>query len=182
MYDRRCLIDGRSFRARPARKVLPGDQLPQYPGWAQEARLPLLRRASAPVRALRYARPGRRLWQRRTRLPVGPDRLLGARRGRARLEPEGLPLITDPNGYGLREVLGRGEIFLRETLQKFTVRQIDRLLHSAGLTRIETVNSIFIFSVIFGRSVAVARFDERLADALPNFASSGWYFLCRKAA
>jgi len=44
------------------------------------------------------------------------------------------------------------------------------------------VNSIFIFSVIFGRSVAVARFDERLADALPNFASSGWYFLCRKAA
>lgn len=88
------------------------------------------------------------------------------------LEPDGLLIITVPNGYGLREVLGRGEIFLRETLglsrvidpirraiggfdassklavhtsnpdaghvQQFTVRQIDRHLRSAGLTRIET--------------------------------------------
>jgi len=131
------------------------------------------------------------------------------------LAPDGLVLITVPNGYGPREVLGRAEIFLRrraglgrvidplrravgmldhetkcavhtsnpdqDHVQKFTLGQVDRLLQAAGLVRVETVNTIFIFGVIFSRSATVDRLDGRFADLLPKRAASGWYFLCRKA-
>ncbi|HEY5998249.1 MAG TPA: methyltransferase domain-containing protein [bacterium] len=130
------------------------------------------------------------------------------------LAPGGTLMVTVPNGYGPREVLGRIEIFLRRRLgigrvidpvrrafgmldhatkcavhtsnpdqdhvQKFTVREMRDIFARAGLALTGTVNSIFIFGVVFGKSPAVDRFDSRLADFLPRFAASGWYFLCRK--
>jgi 2-polyprenyl-3-methyl-5-hydroxy-6-metoxy-1,4-benzoquinol methylase len=131
------------------------------------------------------------------------------------LAPGGTLMVTVPNGYGPREVLGRIEIFLRRRLgigrvidparrafgmldhatkcavhtsnpdqdhvQKFTTGEMRAVLAKAGLRVVETVNSIFIFGVVFGKSPAVDRFDSRLADFLPRFAASGWYFLCRSA-
>jgi len=131
------------------------------------------------------------------------------------LAPGGLLMVTVPNGYGPREVLGRIEIFLRrkvglgkiiesirrlfgmvdaktkcavhtsnpyqDHVQKYTIRQMKRLFANAGLSVAEIVNNVFIFGVIFGKSRAVDRFDCRLADFLPHFAASGWYFLCCKS-
>ena len=132
------------------------------------------------------------------------------------LAPGGTLMVTVPNGYGPREVLGRIEIFMRRKLgigriidplrrmfgmldhatkcavhtsnpdqdhvQKFTIGEMRGILAKAGLSIVESVNSIFIFGVVFGKSAAVDRFDSRLADHLPRFAASGWYFLCRKNA
>jgi len=131
------------------------------------------------------------------------------------LKEDGVLLITVPNGYGPREVLGRTEKVLRERLrlgsvidraragvkmmdlatkcavhtsnpdqdhvQKFTVGQLNELIADAGLIIIETVNSIFMFSVMLRtNSGIVDRFDARLADWLPRFMVSGWYLLCRR--
>jgi len=130
------------------------------------------------------------------------------------LTSEGTLMVTIPNGYGPREVLGRSEIFLRrkvgvgrwidalrrafgmldhatkcavhtsnpdqDHVQKFTTREIGGIFRKAGLVVTETVNSIFILGVVFGKNAGVDRFDGRLADFLPNRLASGWYFLCRK--
>jgi SAM-dependent methyltransferase len=131
------------------------------------------------------------------------------------LAPGGTLMVTVPNGYGPREVLGRIEIFLRRNLgigrvidpvrrafgmldhatkcavhtsnpdqdhvQKFTIREMREIFAKAGLPVVQIVNSIFIFGVVFGKSAAVDRFDNRLADFLPRSFASGWYFLCRSA-
>lgn len=131
------------------------------------------------------------------------------------LAPGGTLMVTVPNGWGPREVLGRVEIFLRRRLgigrvidplrrafgmldhatkcavhtsnpdqdhvQKFTTGEMRGIFAKAGLSIVETVNSIFIFGVVFGKSPGVDRFDSRLADFLPRWAASGWYFLCRKS-
>ena len=130
------------------------------------------------------------------------------------LAPGGTLMVTVPNGYGPREVLGRVEIFLRRTVgigrvidpvrrmfgmldhatkcavhtsnpdqdhvQKFTTGEMRGIFAKAGLSIVKTVNSIFIFGVVFGKSAAVDRFDSRLADFLPHSAASGWYFLCTR--
>jgi SAM-dependent methyltransferase len=133
------------------------------------------------------------------------------------LKESGQLLITVPNGYGPREVLGRTETLLRERLglgrlidhvrggvkmmdaaakcavhtsnpdqdhvQKFTIRQLKALIEKAGMRIVETVNSIFVFSIIFRtKSGIVDVFDGRLADCLPRSMASGWYLLCRKRA
>ncbi|HWR97702.1 MAG TPA: methyltransferase domain-containing protein [Candidatus Methanoperedens sp.] len=131
------------------------------------------------------------------------------------LAPGGTLMVTVPNGYGPREVLGRVEIFLRRKLgigrvidpvrracgmldhatkcavhtsnpdqdhvQKFTLREMRGMFAQAGLALAAVTNSIFIFGVVFGKSPAVDRFDSRLADFLPHWAASGWYFLCQRA-
>ena len=128
------------------------------------------------------------------------------------LAPGGTLLVTVPNGYGPREVLGRVEIFMRRKLgvgrvidpvrrmfgmldhatkcavhtsnpdqdhvQKFTTGEMRGIFAKPGLSIVETVNSIFIFGVVFGKSAAVDRFDSRVADFLPHALASGWYFLC----
>jgi SAM-dependent methyltransferase len=130
------------------------------------------------------------------------------------LAPAGTLMVTVPNGYGPREVLGRGEIFMRRKLgigrvidpvrrafgmldhatkcavhtsnpdqdhvQKFTIGEMRGIFAQAGLSIVETVNAIFIFGVVFGKSAGVDRFDSRFADYLPKFAASGWYFLCTR--
>lgn len=130
------------------------------------------------------------------------------------LAPGGTLMVTVPNGYGPREVLGRIEIFLRRTVgigrvidpvrrtfgmldhatkcavhtsnpdqdhvQKFTIGEMRGIFAQAGLSIVETVNSIFIFGVVFGKSAGVDRFDSRIADFLPHGIASGWYFLCTR--
>ena len=133
------------------------------------------------------------------------------------LKESGQLLITVPNGYGPREVLGRTETFLRERLglrrlidrvrggvkmmdaatkcavhtsnpdqdhvQKFTIQQLKALIERAGMRVVETVNSIFVFSVILRTKTGIVDVvDGRLADCLPRFMASGWYLLCRKHA
>jgi 2-polyprenyl-3-methyl-5-hydroxy-6-metoxy-1,4-benzoquinol methylase len=71
----------------------------------------------------------------------------------------------------------------QDHVQKFTTRQLTELFKRAGLSLIERVNSIFIFSVVLRtKSGVVDTVDGRLADCLPHSLASGWYLLCRKRA
>ncbi len=142
-----------------------------------------------------------------------PERLVGTMA--RHLKEDGVLLITVPNGYGPREILGRTEKVLRERLrlgnaidrarrsvkmmdagakcavhtsnpdqdhvQRFTMRELRRLIERAGLSVVDSVNSIFILSVVFrAKSGMPDRVDARIADCLPRFMVSGWYLLCRK--
>lgn len=69
----------------------------------------------------------------------------------------------------------------QDHVQKYTIRQLERLFTQAALHLTEIRNNVFIFGVIFGKSRAVDRFDCGLADFLPHGAASGWYLLCRKS-
>lgn len=69
----------------------------------------------------------------------------------------------------------------QDHVQKFTTRELTGLFKRAGLSVIERVNSIFLFSVLLRtKSGVVDKLDGRLADWLPHFMVSGWYLLCRK--
>ena len=135
-----------------------------------------------------------------------------------KLTPDGWLFVTIPNGYGLREIGGRCERFLRERcglggvlralrrilerwwmpfasakydmhtsnpeqehVQKFTRREVTRLLESERLDIVGWRNSFVIFSVFYCRSglSMIERFDGWLADRLPAAFASGWYISCR---
>ena len=71
----------------------------------------------------------------------------------------------------------------QDHVQKFTMKELTGLLRRAGLSAVERVNSIFIFSVLLRtKHGSVDDLDGRLADYLPHFMASGWYLLCRKRA
>jgi len=138
-----------------------------------------------------------------------------------KLAPGGRLFVTVPNGYGLREIGGRCERFLRERwgldaalralrerleplgmpsarekyamhtsnpeqghVQKFTRRQLTRLLESERLRIVDWRNSFVVLSVFHCRSgrSAVERFDSWLADHLPPACASGWYVCCQRSA
>ena len=71
----------------------------------------------------------------------------------------------------------------QDHVQKFTMKQLRGFLRGAGLSAIERVNSIFVFSVMVRtKHGGVDNLDGRLADYLPHFMASGWYLLCQKRA
>lgn len=71
----------------------------------------------------------------------------------------------------------------QDHVQKFTMKELTGLLRRAGLSAVERVNSIFIFSVLLRtKHGSVDDLDGRIADYLPHFMASGWYLLCRKRA
>jgi SAM-dependent methyltransferase len=121
-----------------------------------------------------------------------PDLLLA--NASRNLRPNGLLLLTTPNGFGpwefhethlnMRKTLRRSNILRRllgmrrletgdgyEHCQWFTMRRLLRLTSAAGFALVEQQNSDFITG---------SWRDIALASKLPSWTVSGWYFAFRK--
>ncbi len=109
----------------------------------------------------------------------------------------GVLFLTVPNGLGPYEVFSETpqrlsrKLFVRIGLQKkqrqgqahktnFTIGRLKRLLGKKGFQILFIQNSDFIMFLPFLRDTFLATLDCRLADNLPHFMSSGWYFACSK--
>jgi 2-polyprenyl-3-methyl-5-hydroxy-6-metoxy-1,4-benzoquinol methylase len=119
-------------------------------------------------------------------------------------------IITVPNGYGISEITGRiigrarGTAKLKNAtktnegmftanydnphIQKFTIKKIRKLAENAGFTIKQIKNhnflmSAFPFNQLFFHTPlkrALEKIDEAIADMLPHFMASGWYFVLEK--
>ncbi|MFC1576940.1 methyltransferase domain-containing protein [Candidatus Omnitrophota bacterium] len=136
------------------------------------------------------------------------------------LKPDGVLILTVPNGWGAYELStrfhrtlarfgiagpmklfkkGLSKISLwpfpereRTTLnfkdrhiQFFTFKRIKKIFEKAGYVIVEVRNSdilssVFPFAIISRLLPRFASIDQRIADHLPRFAVSGWYFAAKK--
>jgi SAM-dependent methyltransferase len=104
------------------------------------------------------------------------------------IENDGLLIVTIPNGYGPYELFSDFPIrFIRKLLNKpdpyghkqnFSLKTFSELLKQ--FTIIEKAHSDFCsFLPIIRRSNIICKFDCALADILPHYLVSGWYFILK---
>jgi SAM-dependent methyltransferase len=84
------------------------------------------------------------------------------------LAPDGLMIVTTPNGYGRRWQFTRGTLF--------------SLFHRHGLGVHRFMNSGFFLTVSkqLRSHPAIGGFDADLANLVPHWMASGWYVTLRK--
>lgn len=125
-----------------------------------------------------------------------------------RMTPDGIMIVTVPNGFGefeidswvfrtlrlqrvvdalaknSREVLGSTDNMESGHIQFFTRRRLQRLFNACGLVPFRQGAASFLAGPIIGH--ALARFESfiewnaRVTDRLPLLLASGWYFALRR--
>jgi len=122
-----------------------------------------------------------------------------------RMKPGSRLIVTTPNGYGpwelknrmdvrarlrrwnaLRRLLGKPRYVVgsgADHCQFFTRGRLVRLLSSSSLTLVDSGKSDSFLTVFrpLRRSRLLQRADSRLADTLPYWLASGWYFVFERS-
>jgi SAM-dependent methyltransferase len=127
-----------------------------------------------------------------------------------RLAPEGILIVTVPNGFGefeidswvfrrlrlqrvvhalaknSREVLGSTDNMESGHVQFFTRRRLQSLFKACGLVPFRQGAASFLAGPIAGHALARFRrfieWNARVTDHLPLVLASGWYFALRRAS